>query len=74
VERVASWRDFFIEVMGHLERNKMQLKTIPYMYNEQNYLIKMKQDCSSFVLNSTLKDYFNFDELNCDPFFKSLAV
>lgn len=53
--------------MQQLQRNSLRkFKCVPFVWEQQNYLLKMKND-TSFLANSPFAPYFNFSSKS-DPF------
>jgi hypothetical protein len=76
VKCIAEWRkqliySYLLTTNGNQysisERNSMnKFKTIPFMWEGENYLLKMKND-TQFLCSSEYARYFNFT-LKSDPF------
>ncbi|KAL4510652.1 hypothetical protein ABPG72_004806 [Tetrahymena utriculariae] len=75
VECVVAWRNYLMDFLQNSVIKERQTMIIPYLYKEQNYLIKMRTD-THFLRSSILKDYFLFSmrqEYKIDPFILSMT-
>jgi hypothetical protein len=50
-----------------LRNNVKKFKNIPFVWENENYLLKMMQDTSLMLINSHFSKYFHFSPKN-DPF------
>ena len=48
------------------QQNLRKFKVMPFVWESQNYLLKLKQDCA-FLINSSFSKFFNFSTKS-DPF------
>ena len=53
--------------MGSNKNNIKKFKNIPFIWENENYLLKMKSDTSHMLYTSHFGRYFNFSNKN-DPF------
>ncbi|KAL4464045.1 hypothetical protein ABPG74_005982 [Tetrahymena malaccensis] len=75
VECVVAWRNYLMDFLQNSVIKERQTMIIPYLYKEQNYLIKMRTD-THFLRSSILKEYFLFSmrqEYKIDPFILSMT-
>lgn len=71
VKCIIDWRKQLVcnFLLGHAHPSEVQnnrFKTVPFVYEEQNYLLKMQED-TKFLVNSNFAKFFNFSP-KADPF------
>ncbi|EAS07478.2 hypothetical protein TTHERM_00572140 (macronuclear) [Tetrahymena thermophila SB210] len=74
-ECIVSWRNYLMDFLQNSVIKERQTMIIPYLYKEQNYLIKMRTD-THFLRSSILKEFFFFStrqEYKIDPFILSMT-
>lgn len=69
IENILKWREYIHQTFYSAKTNvkAVQLIVIPFIFNQSNYLIKMKTDTKDLV-DTPLSKYFSFSN-KCDPFF-----
>ena len=72
VECIHQWRTYIMDnLLLALEKGRNSIH-LPYLHEDQNYLIKLRNDLS-FLEHTQLRKYFNFQE-KTDPFLLNLTV
>jgi len=69
IETILKWREYIHQTF-YSSRNTTkatQLMSVPFIYNQSNYLIKMKTDTKDLI-DTPLSKYFSFSNKS-DPFF-----
>ncbi len=71
VKCIIDWRkqliyNFMLTSGPHLNNESHKFRQIPFIWETENYLLKMKED-SSFLAHSSFSQFFNFSKKS-DPF------
>ncbi|CAD8174902.1 unnamed protein product [Paramecium octaurelia] len=69
VEQILGWRQYLMKFLVNIHSHESI--SLPYLYQRENYLIKMRKDIS-YITNSILSNYYQFS-IKPDPFFVAIT-
>ncbi|CAD8091819.1 unnamed protein product [Paramecium sonneborni] len=69
VEQILGWRQYLMKFLVNIHSEESI--SLPYTYQRENYLIKMRKDIL-YITNSILSNYYQFS-VKPDPFFVAIT-